>query len=184
MLRIRDAEPADAEEIAAVHVRSWQLAYRGLIPDAYLDQLRPEDRAAHYTFRPPPAWPQTLLAVDEDEAIYGFATIEPSPELEDAGELRALYVDPPHWGTGVGRLLIDHARARLRDAGFRRAVLWLLAGNERAARFYRSGGGAPEGVRRREEPWAPGSRWGGGGDLLSRRGRWPSSAGLCQTRGE
>ncbi len=48
---------------------------------------------------------------------------------------------------------MKHACARLREAGFKRAVLWLLVGNEPAARFYRSGGWAPEGVRRREQPW-------------------------------
>jgi hypothetical protein len=37
---LRRAEPADAMEVARVHVRSWQVAYRGLLPDAYLDGLR------------------------------------------------------------------------------------------------------------------------------------------------
>jgi GNAT superfamily N-acetyltransferase len=153
VLRARDAQPADALEVAAVHVRSWQVAYRGLIADALLDKLRPEDRAARYTFNSPPAWPQTLLAVDEDDAIRGFATIEPSPDLAGVGELRALYVDPPHWGAGAGRLLIAAACARLCEGGFERIVLWLLSGNEQAARFYRTCGWAPDGARRREEPW-------------------------------
>ncbi len=47
---LRPAEPADAMAVARVHVRSWQAAYRGLLPDAYLDGLRPEDRAARYDF--------------------------------------------------------------------------------------------------------------------------------------
>ncbi|MBE3009160.1 hypothetical protein IL992_08125 [Microbispora sp. NEAU-D428] len=41
---IRRAEPADAEAIAAVHVRSWQAAYPGLMPQAYLDGLTPATR--------------------------------------------------------------------------------------------------------------------------------------------
>jgi GNAT superfamily N-acetyltransferase len=36
--------------VACVHVRSWQAAYRGLLPDEYLDGLRAEDRANRYTF--------------------------------------------------------------------------------------------------------------------------------------
>lgn len=36
--------------VARVHVRSWQVAYRGLIPDGYLDRLCPEDRAVRYDF--------------------------------------------------------------------------------------------------------------------------------------
>ena len=42
---LRPAEPQDAMGVARVHVRSWQAGYRGLLPDAYLDGLRAEDRA-------------------------------------------------------------------------------------------------------------------------------------------
>jgi hypothetical protein len=37
-MELRRAEPPDA--IAVAHVRSWQAAYRKLMPDDYLDQLR------------------------------------------------------------------------------------------------------------------------------------------------
>ena len=49
VLRMREAQPQDAAEVAGVHIRSWQLAYRGMFPDDYLDGLRAEDRMAHYT---------------------------------------------------------------------------------------------------------------------------------------
>jgi len=35
-MRIRVATPDDAEAIVDAHVRSWQVAYRGLIPDPVL----------------------------------------------------------------------------------------------------------------------------------------------------
>ena len=41
--------PHDAMAIADVHVRSWKSAYPGLIPQPYLDALRPEDRLARWT---------------------------------------------------------------------------------------------------------------------------------------
>jgi hypothetical protein len=43
---IRAAVAADVAAIAQVHVRTWQSAYRGHIPDAYLDGLDPSKRAA------------------------------------------------------------------------------------------------------------------------------------------
>ena len=46
-MTVRDAQPRDAAEVADVHVRSWQAAYRDLFPDDYLDGLRVEDRMAH-----------------------------------------------------------------------------------------------------------------------------------------
>jgi hypothetical protein len=44
VLSVRAATPDDAAAVAGVHVRSWQAAYRGLIADAYLDGLNPDDR--------------------------------------------------------------------------------------------------------------------------------------------
>ena len=43
-VELRRAVPGDENEVAEVHVRSWQVAYRGLLPDAYLDALRPAGR--------------------------------------------------------------------------------------------------------------------------------------------
>jgi hypothetical protein len=64
---IRAAVPEDALAVARVHVRSWQVAYRGLIAQAYLDSLKPEVWAAKYGFqRTGPDRPITLLAVDNE----------------------------------------------------------------------------------------------------------------------
>jgi hypothetical protein len=62
---LRPAEPGDAIAVARVHVRSWQAAYRTLLPDDYLDQLRPKDRAGKYEFaNPDPAKPYTIVAAE------------------------------------------------------------------------------------------------------------------------
>jgi len=155
VLSMRTATPDDAAEVAGVHVRSWQVAYRGLIPDGYLDGLNPDDRMARYTFGATDRdQPSTMLAV-EDGVIRGFATTGPSRDADtsDAGELLALYVDPRAWGLGVGRRLLAEAREVLGRDGFTVAVLWVLVGNDRAQRFYRTDGWLPDGRRRREEVW-------------------------------
>jgi GNAT superfamily N-acetyltransferase len=152
---LRPAEPADDAAVARVHVRSWQLAYRGLLPDEYLDGLQPEDRVPHYTFGDRvPGRPLTTLAIERGE-ISGFATTGPSRDGDrpDSGELYALYVDPACWDLGVGRALIGCAREHLMREGFAEAHLWVLDGNARAERFYRRDGWAPDGLRRPEELW-------------------------------
>jgi GNAT superfamily N-acetyltransferase len=141
--------------VARVHVRSWQAAYRTLLPDDYLDQLRPEDRAQKYNFSSlDPLQPQTIVAA-EAGAIHGFATTAPArePDMPGCGELCALYVDPDQWSRGIGVALVAAARSRLFDLGFRHAVLWVLVGNVRAERFYRIDRWAPDGRRRTESVW-------------------------------
>ena len=156
-MEIRHARRGDADEVARVHVRAWQAAYSGLLPDAYLDALRPEDRAGYYRFEDPDSdVPLTVVAL-EGSTITGFTTTGPcADDPDETGELYALYVDPPFWGSGTGRSLIARARDRLRDRGFSRAVLWVLAGNERAERFYRIEGWSGDGTQREAEVWGIG----------------------------
>ena len=152
---IRPAEPADALAVARVHVRSWQAAYRGLIDDGYLDSLRPEDRAARYNFsHVDPLLPYTQVALDADQVV-GFATTMPSRDADacNDGELAALYVDPEQWGRGFGVALMAAARARLVERGFTQAILWILAGNQRAARFYEKDGWRADGTERVQKMW-------------------------------
>jgi GNAT superfamily N-acetyltransferase len=152
---LRPAQPDDAMAVARVHVRSWQVAYRTLMPQRYLDQLRPEDRAAHYDFvTGDPQKPHTIVAV-ESESVLGFATTMPArvEDLNGYGELAALYVDPEHWGRGIGLALVQAARAHLVEAGFLKAMLWVLVGNTRADRFYQKDKWLPDGTRRADTIW-------------------------------
>ncbi len=141
--------------VARVHVRTWQSAYRGLLPAAYLDGLKPEDRAARYTFEnPDPAKPFTIVA-DDNGLIVGFASTGPArdDDAQGCGELYAIYVDPDRWGSGIGAELIKAARARLVKLGFQRAILWVMEGNVRAERFYTVDGWQPDGQERTQKIW-------------------------------
>lgn len=150
---LRVAVPGDEDAVAAVHVLSWQHAYRGLMPDDYLDHLDPAARAARYTFgRGEPGRPYTTVAVDGG-GICGFATTGPCRDADkaDAGELFAIYVHPDWWSRGVGRTLIGAARQHLVGQEYLEAVLWVLVGNGRAERFYLTDGWEPDGRRRLQE---------------------------------
>ncbi len=142
--------PEDAYDVARVHVRSWQSAYRGLIAQEYLDNLDPEAWAGRYNFgQVGIGVPSTVVAVD-GSTIRGLATTRlcRDADLSDFGELAAIYVDPGYVRTGVGRLLITAARERLRAVGVTAAALWVLDGNVGARRFYQSDGWAFDGTRR------------------------------------
>jgi ribosomal protein S18 acetylase RimI-like enzyme len=63
-------------------------------------------------------------------------------------------VEPDLWGRGVGRALVSAAREELYRMGFRRAILWVIAGNARAEQFYRADGWTPDGLRRAQSVWS------------------------------
>lgn len=154
-MNLRLAVPDDAMAAARVHVRAWQAAYRGLMPEDYLAGLRAEERAQRYDFaNQDPARPRTLVAVEAD-TVLGFATTSPARDEDAAGqgELCALYVEPDCWGRGIGGALAAAARNDLYRLGFRKAVLWVAAGNARAERFYRADGWTRDGSQRARQIW-------------------------------
>jgi GNAT superfamily N-acetyltransferase len=142
-VQLRKARVGDEMAVAEVHVRSWQIGYRGLVADDYLAGLRPADRAERYSFDVDD--PVTVVAVTD--RIRGFVTISPG-----VGELRALYVDPESWRAGLGAALIVEAERRLAQH-HAAATLWVLTGNTRAP-LLRGGGMAA----RRHRPARPGLR--------------------------
>lgn len=155
-MSIRAAQTHDAAEIARLHVRTWQAAYRGQLPDAYLQSLDAEieQRTARWERAIANAasrHQRQLLALDGDR-IVGFVTFgpsdgEPDPEV---GELYAIYVDPSSWGRGFGRELFAAAESGLTDAGFGAATLWVLETNARARRFYEAARWAADGAKKTE----------------------------------
>jgi GNAT superfamily N-acetyltransferase len=95
------------------------------------------------------------LVVLRGVTIRGFVTIGSCrDEGPPKGELLALYVDPSHWGEGLGQHLIAEGRWRLARRRFTEAMLWVLVGNERAERFYHADGWVSDGGRRRVEIWS------------------------------
>jgi GNAT superfamily N-acetyltransferase len=147
---IRTARPDDARAVAEVHVASWRHAYRGLLPDDYLERLSVDDRGAMWRGAfddPDPA--SGAFVAEIDGRVVGFASFDPSRDEdvpERTGEVPAIYVDPTVLGTGVGRELFEAATIALRDAGFARATLWVLEANALARRFYEKAGWAWDGA--------------------------------------
>ncbi|MFF0749210.1 GNAT family N-acetyltransferase [Streptomyces sp. NPDC004267] len=153
---IRIAGASDATALATVHVRSWQAAYRGLVPAAYLDGLDVAERAAVWRDRLSSAdAPTVLVATSEAGTVRAFASFRawPGGELDPAvtAELSALYAAPEVWGRGVGRALLGATVAAMGAAGFREAALWVLEGNGRARAFYEAAGWLPDGMSAVEE---------------------------------
>lgn len=154
-LVIREARTEDADDIAGVHVRSWQAAYRGLIEQSVLDALSIDERAAGWRrimAAPLPTSLGTVVAV-RDDRIVGWASLGSGrdPDGLADGEVYGIYADPTAWSTGAGHALLEAAENRIAAAGHDRAYLWVLDGNERADSFYARHGWVEDGAVKIEE---------------------------------
>jgi RimJ/RimL family protein N-acetyltransferase len=152
MVTVRNAVVADAPRIARVQVRSWQVAYRGQIPQDYLDGLDVGERAEMWRGAAERAdgAGRGVLVAEDDDRLLGFTsfsqTRDDDEDPERVGEIFAIYLDPDAWGTGCGRELMSAALERLTAAGFGEATLWVLDTNARARRFYAAAGFAADGA--------------------------------------
>jgi ribosomal protein S18 acetylase RimI-like enzyme len=152
-LEIRTAVSADADGIATAHVSAWRVAYRGLVPDHYLDG----DEFERSRFV---GWTAALTEgpdADEDPlsqllvptldgrivgfGIFGRERLDLGTDATGRGELYGFYLHPDVWGTGIADALIERCHAGLVER-FDAAVLWVLRDNTRARRFYERSGWA------------------------------------------
>jgi GNAT superfamily N-acetyltransferase len=149
-VEIRTARAGDALAIAEVHVAAWRAAYAGIIPEHVLAALSVERRAKQWRQRIQQGRSPIWVAALPD--VQGFVSAGDSRDADSsrAGEVYALYVAPESWGRGVGQRLFSRASAWLAQR-YEVGQLWVLAGNERARRFYRRQGWEPDGVEKHEQ---------------------------------
>lgn len=155
---VRRATQDDVSELARVNVAAWRRAYRGIVPDEFLDGMDTARRELGWS-----RW----LSVPEPDAVFvatnggrgldcrvaAYAGICAVREARDAhpelptGELAALYADPDVWGCGAGHAVHEAAMEALAQFGFKHAVLWVFEDNPLARTFYRRHGWTCDGVR-------------------------------------
>lgn len=145
---LRRATVADAAAIAAVRIESWLATYRGMIPDAYLDEMKLDDSIMHWRTileALASAGDRVCVFVAESEGvIIGFASgmLLPEPKLGMNAELTAVCLRPAWQRSGIGRRMVQKVARTLQAQGSDSLLVWVIAGNAIARNFYEELGGA------------------------------------------
>ncbi|MEV5529721.1 GNAT family N-acetyltransferase [Streptomyces prunicolor] len=152
-LHIRPMAFADCDRVSEIRVLGWQFAYRGLMPQSYLDSLSAKTDAERRRARFGQGDGSVLnLVATRGTELVGWAAIGPYRDGElrtgDA-ELYAIYLDPHQVSTGAGRALMQESLRRCAALGHDHVYLWVVRGNARARRFYERAGFRADGT---EEP--------------------------------
>ncbi len=128
--RSRHATREDSRRIAEIQVAGWKAAYRGMIPDDYLDALAPEKR---HSF-----WDQAIrdglgeiFVAEAGSEVLGFCHLIPSRDADSEGveEIAAIYVDSTTLRRGCGRSLCETALASAARKHAPWVTLWVLVEN-------------------------------------------------------
>ena len=150
-MNIRRARLEDVFVLAKVHVDAWRAAYRGLVPDSFLNGFTCAKRET--TFREMLTSDSGATCVAEERgAIRGFFIVgacrDSDVDANLVGEIWGIYIAPLHWRKGIGRRLAVKAQEALEFEAYREATLWVLEQNEPARRFYEALGYRPDGARK------------------------------------
>ncbi len=155
---VRKATLEDARAIAKVHVKSWQAAYQGLLPEDFLQNLSVDRREQRWR-----EWlqnPEQMVLVYGAEDIVAFCGFAPSRDddvdSKTVAEVGTLYALGSVWGQGIGKQLWLEAIRQMREEGFTEVRLWVLKGNDRAIRFYEAMGLRFDG-KTKTETWQNGT---------------------------
>ena len=168
-VRVRVAQPDDADAIAAAHIEGWRVGYRHVFPTEFLDA--PEFSSSRIERWRSWTWSEfahsQLFVVLLNERVVGFGHVGPerveptcdqsgtdtTPDISlGRGEVYGFYLHPEAWGSGAASALIARCHECLRDQGFGEAVLWVLRDNPRARVFYEKSGWSATGLETMFEP--------------------------------
>lgn len=120
-------------EISKIYESSWKYAYKGIIPQDYLDSI------------PTGQWANSInkvglnsLVLTDHGRIIGTASFCKSrwEKYSDYGEVVSIYFLPDYIGKGYGSLLLKKCMEELKQYGFHKVLLWVLEDNHRARKFY------------------------------------------------
>jgi ribosomal protein S18 acetylase RimI-like enzyme len=126
-------EQDDRFAISYVYEKSWKSAYKGMIPQAYLNSI-PKGHWVQALNNP--TW-NTLIMLDGNK-IIGTSSYCASrfANMNGYGEIISIYLLPEYCGKGHGKLLLQAAIDGLMQMGYADIFLWVLEANTKARVFY------------------------------------------------
>ena len=139
------ATPADAHDMAEIHIRSWEAAYKDIIP---ADYIKAKNATRHEL------WQRILTPDNEKQHIIrangktaGMLSVDlPHDEIGDEYyELHGIYLFPEYFRQGIGTKAVNFAFDQARKLGKRQMILWCFAENTNSIKFYEKFGFTPDG---------------------------------------
>ncbi len=139
-LIIRKASVKDAEGKGYVHYQSWIETYTGLFPDESLQSLTLEG-----SVKLAKDYPENTYVAIVDGKIIGFSCYLESrdEDLEDTGEIMAIYILKEYQNLGIGKKLMEVCYKEL--SKYSKRSVWVLGCNTKSLGFYERQGFVADG---------------------------------------
>jgi len=151
MITYRKASKLDWENIAILHARSWQLHYRGIVTDEYLDnQVLTERKKVWIKRFKQPNDKQKVILAEQENKLIGLSCVYLDADEKYGALLDNLHVHQDHMRKGIGKTLMIKSAKLVQDFNQKSSMyLWVLTRNEKSIKFYEAMGG----VRHDTKAW-------------------------------
>lgn len=136
------AGPEHIEQIADLHLRTWQEAYKGMVSQDYIDALTMEGICAKWSDYIKQPEHGVFLCVEvnpetgEMVRVEGSVGFKPYQRVENCIYVYSLYVEKDLRGQGIGTHLVNAIAARGKKEGYPRMGVCVMCANEGARRLY------------------------------------------------
>ncbi|WP_256298117.1 GNAT family N-acetyltransferase [Haloarchaeobius salinus] len=139
---LRPAERADVPGVQRVARAGWHAAYDDVMDPDTVDDCIDDWYDAETLVEAIEDDDVDYLVATVDDRVVGYASVGPTGDDHPASVagLYSIYVHPRCWGQGIGTSLFERCVTRLRERGFERLVLRVIADNDVGISFYRRHG--------------------------------------------
>jgi len=153
MVNIRLAVPSDASDIAEILMRSWEAAYGNIIPTDFIEKknaMRAEQFKRAITEEN-----NTYYILQKDDKTAGYMRVvnvlSDNVFASEISDLEQIYLHPDYYRQGIGTRAMDFAYNTALSSGKTVMIVWVLAENTAAIKFYKKCGFIADGEEKQRE---------------------------------
>ena len=140
-INIREIVPGDAEILAHLQSASWRSGFAGILEDSILKQRTDIVRlTAMYARALTGNFGHGILLELEGKPHCMAIWDKAREDWFDGAELICIHSLPEHWQEGYGSRVMERVLKDMKEAGYKRVMLWVFEENTRARRFYEKHG--------------------------------------------
>lgn len=136
---IKEAKLHDAPEIARIIVSAWKSAYKGIIDQSYVDNMKAE-KFIEIMESNIEQKKESIFLYRENDKAAGFISGKLLNNSPYDCEIVGLYVLPEFQNMGTGAKLLAHAMKFYSKLNCRKMIIWTLKGAKNNSFYIKNGG--------------------------------------------
>ena len=134
---VRLATSCDASDVAEVHMRSWEAAYKDIIPADFIREKNAGRPALWENILGNDNTTQYIIKKNGNTVGMMGMSVSQDEDVDDGTyELTGLYLLPEYFYQGIGTRAMEVAFEKAQNLEMKDMTVWLLENNHNAKRFY------------------------------------------------